>query len=109
MPEICDYELRRELLLNRSSKAIANLDAFSRRAPVARVTPDVWHQAAGLWARLRQEGQPTADRHALDGDVILCATALLYARETGLEVVIATTNVGHLERMATAALWEEIT
>jgi hypothetical protein len=63
-------------------------------------------QAAAFWAQARQQGQPTAGDKALDGDVILAAQA------TTLEVtdmVIATTNVGHLSRFAPAALWQDIT
>lgn len=44
---------------------------------------------------------------ALDGDVILAAQALLVANE-GNEVIIATTNVGHLSRFVDAREWQDI-
>ncbi len=44
---------------------------------------------------------------ALDGDVILAAQAILIQDE-GHEVIIATTNVGHLSRLAQAKTWRDI-
>ncbi len=63
--------------------------------------------AAKLWAEARQTGQPTADAKALDGDVILSAQARLLCDET-TEVIIATTNVGHLSRFIPALDWQSI-
>ncbi len=48
-----------------------------------------------------------ADDSALDCDVILAAQALLVA-EDGLEVIVATRNVGHLGRFVDARDWEMI-
>ena len=64
-------------------------------------------RAAELWAKARNDGLPTADNKALDADVILAAQAQLYGT-SGMVPVIATTNVGHLDRFARAALWEDI-
>ncbi len=51
------------------------------------------HQAARFWAQTRQQGQPTAGDKALDADMILAAQAMTLGVP---DVVIATTNVGHL-------------
>lgn len=56
---------------------------------------------------------PSADRLALDADVILCAQAVTFPhadwqRPAGEPVVIVTTNVGHLARFADARLWRAI-
>jgi hypothetical protein len=64
-------------------------------------------RAAELWALARTEGYPTADDAALDADVILAAQAQL-AAEYDYEVVVATTNVGHLGRFVDARPWEQI-
>lgn len=64
-------------------------------------------RSAELWAEVRRSGQPTADPKALDGDVILAAQAIL-AGESGIEVMVATTNVGHLERLVAAKNWQDI-
>jgi hypothetical protein len=71
------------------------------------ITTEAMLQAAAYWAEARRQGRPTADGHALDGDVILAAQARTLARE-GHEVVVATTNVAHLSRFVDARLWEEI-
>jgi hypothetical protein len=61
--------------------------------------------AAALWARSRSKGRITADRHALDGDVILAAQAMsIDARSP----IIATTNIGHLGALAKAEKWTSI-
>jgi hypothetical protein len=44
----------------------------------------------------------------LDGDVILTAQARQVEQE-GFKVVVATTNVGHLERFVTARRWQDLT
>ena len=64
-------------------------------------------KAAELWAQARQDGKPTADSKALDGDVILAAQALLQAQQ-GYEVIVATTNVKHISRFVDARLWTDI-
>jgi hypothetical protein len=61
--------------------------------------------AASLWAEAKQ--QPTADSKALDGDVILSAQARLFYDET-TEVIVATTNVAHLNRFITALDWPSL-
>ena len=59
-----------------------------------------------FWAQARQQGQPTADDKARDGDVILAAQAITLGVT---DVVMATTHVGHLSRLAPAASWPDIT
>lgn len=75
--------------------------------PYLPITTAVMLKAAELWAEARRSGQPTADAKALDGDVILAAQAIL-AAEDGNDVVIATTNVGHLSRFVDAYEWGSI-
>lgn len=106
VPEIADYEVRRELLRAKKEKGLARLDALASRLEYLPLTTAAMRQAAVFWAQARQQGQPTADNKALDGDVILAAQA----RTLGVaDVVIATTNVGHLSRFAPAALWPDLT
>jgi len=63
--------------------------------------------AAQLWAEARKRGQPTASADALDGDVILAAQALT-SGFSPQDIVVATTNVGHLSQFVEAALWTSI-
>jgi len=64
-------------------------------------------QAAAFWADIRRGGRPTADATALDGDVILAAQARAMAMR-GNEVVVATTNVRHIERFVPARIWSDV-
>jgi hypothetical protein len=65
-------------------------------------------KAAELWAQARRAGTPTAPDLALDGDVILAAQALLLATQEAEQVVIATTNPGHLNRYTDAQEWSAV-
>lgn len=105
--EIADYELRRELLRAGLSGSLAVLDGLPRAFDYMPITTSVLRRAADLWAMVRRQGHPTADPHALDGDVILAAQAheLINA---GHSAVVATTNVGHLARLVAAQRWDTI-
>jgi predicted nucleic acid-binding protein len=107
IPEIADYELRRELLRAGKTRSVAVLDRYKASLGYAPLTTEAMLQAARFWASARQQGKPTAPDPALDGDVILAAQAALLGRG-GDDVVIATTNVGHLSRFVPAQEWEHI-
>jgi predicted nucleic acid-binding protein len=106
VPEIADYEVRRELLRAGKSKGVAKLDALARALEYLPLTTAAMRQAALFWAQARQQGRPTASDKAIDGDVILAAQAVTLGAPA---VVIATTNVGHLSRFAPAELWQNVT
>ena len=96
LPEIADYELRRELLRENKLKGIRRLDECKLHLlEYLPITTPVILKAAQLWAESRQAGLPTADPKELDGDVILAAQGLVVG-EGGEKVVIATKNVRHL-------------
>lgn len=97
VPIIADYEVRRELLRLGAAGQIRALDALGDRYGVLAVTPEAWGRAAGFWALLRRAGRPTADPHALDADALLAGIAATVGGP-GDEVVVATTNAGHLGR-----------
>ena len=107
IPEIADYEIRRELIRARKHRGIERLDALAASLEYLPLTTTAMRRAATMWAEIRQHGFPTADPKALDGDVILAAQALTSGLP-GTDLVVATTNVGHLARLVPAALWREI-
>ncbi|WP_293149008.1 MULTISPECIES: nucleic acid-binding protein [unclassified Microcoleus] len=107
LPEIADYEVRRELLRANKLAGVRRLDDWKERLEYLPITTPMILKAAELWATSRQAGMPTADSKELDGDVILAAQAIL-AGEGGETVVIATTNVGHLSRFVDARQWKDI-
>lgn len=105
VPEITDYEVRRELRRARKVKGLQRLDDLIEAIEYLPLTTAIMRDAARLWAEIRQLGLPTAADHSLDGDVILAAQA----RSIPLDgVMVATTNVGHLSRLVEAALWTDI-
>lgn len=108
VPEIVDYELRRELLRLGKRNAIARLNAFNQARPdrLLPLTSAALRLAAELWARARQQA-PTADPQALDVDVILSAQALTVGFAPR-EFVVATGNLGHLSLFVPAAICNAI-
>lgn len=105
LPEISDYELRRELVRKGSGNAIFHLDQLQQQIEYLPLTTPVMRLAADLWAQARNTGQQTAHDHALDGDVILAAQAL----SLGVPVVVATDNPTHLSRFVPSESWSNIT
>ncbi|HWO17304.1 MAG TPA: hypothetical protein VNO30_00950 [Kofleriaceae bacterium] len=105
IPEIADYEVRRELLRAGKIRGIERLDALLETFEYLPLSTAVMRDAALLWADVRKRGQPTADPKALDADVILAAQA---RRMDAAEVVVATTNVQHLSRLVDAKPWREV-
>ena len=109
VPEIADYEIRRELLRTGKVLSVARLDELCAGLEYLPLTTPVMQDAASLWADARNAGHPTAHPHALDGDVILAAQA----RNAQIEfapnpVVVVTTNVEHLARYTVARHWTDI-
>jgi len=102
LPEIADYEVRRNLLLEGLHESIGRLNQLKTVLTYLPLTTETMLKAAELWAEARRRGKPTADAKALDADAILAAQAL-YANAT-----VATDNVGHLSLFVDAKNWREI-
>jgi predicted nucleic acid-binding protein len=112
IPEVIDYELRRELPRSGKTTSVAKLDSLAGLFWYLPVTTNAMRRAANLWAWARNTGIPTGDPKKLDIDVILAAQALTQADLLGVsgpDAVIATANVGHLSRFIAADLWTNIT
>ena len=107
IPEIADYEVRRELLRAGKDRGLGRLDALKRMLGYAPITTPVMLKAAEFWAAARKLGRQSAGDASLDADMILAAQASAMARD-GEETVIATTNVRHLALFASAHIWREI-
>lgn len=107
VPEIADYEVRRELLRAGKAQGIARLDALKAVLAYAPITTPVMLKAAEFWATARRMGRQSADDASLDAGMILAAQAGALVRD-GYEPVIATTNVRHLGLFSPARIWREI-
>lgn len=105
IPEIADYEVRRELLRANKTKGLVRLDALISLVEYLPLTTAAMRQAAKFWAQARQQGQPTAGDKTIDGDMILAAQSMTLEASN---IIIATTNIGHLSRFAVADLWQNI-
>jgi len=97
LPEIVDYEVRRECLRSRAGERVRRLNALKRQFVYLSLSTAVMLRAAELWAEVRQRGMPTADDRAIDADCILAAQVLT-ATGSGDVATVATTNVRHLAR-----------
>ena len=108
VPEIADYELRRELTCANKTKGLAHLDDLVLTAELLPINTAAMKLAAEFWAQARREGRPTAPDLALDGDVILAGqvAALNFPPD---QIVVATTNPGHIAHFVPARPWQEIT
>jgi predicted nucleic acid-binding protein len=107
IPEIADYEVRRELLRANKTRSLARLDGLKSALGYLPITTQVMLRAAELWAQARKMGKPTASDQALDADMILAAQAALLIAD-GDSVIVATTNVSHLSLFIPAARWQDI-
>lgn len=107
IPEIADYEVRRELLRAGKERGLGRLDALKGMLGYAPITTSVMLKAAEFWATARKSGRQSADDASLDADMILVAQAAGLIRD-GDETAIATTNVRHLALFASARIWREI-
>lgn len=105
VPEITDYEVRRELLRAGKNASIRRLDALAQATEYLPITTDAMRRAAELWAQARNQGRPTAGDNTIDADMILAAQALTLNAPA---IVIATTNIGHLSQFVAAELWRNI-
>ncbi len=105
VPEIADYEVRRELLRANKEAGIERLDQLSAHLEYLPLSTAAIRKAARLWALARQRGIPAACDKAIDGDMILAGQALTFGSPN---IVVATTNVDHLTPWVSAAEWRDI-
>ncbi len=107
IPEVIDYELQRELLRAGKTNSIKKLDRLKAILRFLPISSPAMLLAADLWARARQSGLPTGDPKKLDIDVILAAQGLTLGGAAS-NLVVATSNVGHLSRFVPADTWTNI-
>jgi predicted nucleic acid-binding protein len=97
IPEIADYEVRRELIRRGARTTLTRLDRLAVHLAYDPLTTQIMRKAAEFWADLRRRGLPTAGDESLDADAILAAQAALLGgpRDT---VTVATSNPRHVGR-----------
>lgn len=102
IPEIADYEVRRELLRAGKQRSVRRLDALAEVFTYLPLDTAIVRRACEMWAGIRNSGLPVSPPEALDADVLLAATA------EAVGGIIATENVAHLARLGSAAHWRDI-
>ena len=105
IPEIADFEVRRELLRAGKFKGLKRLDQLKATLRYLPITTEAMLKAAEFWADARKHGRQTAHDQALDADMILAAQAVTCSMTS---VVIASMNPRHLTRFVAAENWEDI-
>jgi predicted nucleic acid-binding protein len=110
VPEIADYEVRRELIRAGARTGLGRLDSLAAASVYDPITTPIMREAAEFWADLRRRGLPTAGDEGLDADAILAAHAALIGNP-GDTVTVATGNLRHLARFPgiDARDWPSIT
>lgn len=108
VPEIADYELRRELIRAGKIKGIAKLNDLKRSLGYIPINTWTMLKAAEYWAQARRLGRPTSRDAALDADVILAAQAA-FLKDKGHIIIVATSNPKHLDMFVDARDWKDIT
>lgn len=102
LPEVADFELRRELLRIPSVASLRELDRLPVEMEYVPLTTAILRDAAALWAGLWNTGRPLGTADSLGADVILAAQA----RAVG--AIVVTDNIAHLGRMVDARSWRDL-
>jgi predicted nucleic acid-binding protein len=97
IPEIADYEVRRELIRRGARTGLTRLDSLAGRLVYDPLTTPIMRKAVEFWADLRRRGLPTAGEEDLGADAILAAHAALIGSPLDT-VTVATSNLRHLAR-----------
>src|SRR5690606_37610468 len=107
IPEIANYEIRRELIRVNKTTSLSSLNALKTVLRYFPITTPVMLKAAEFWAKGRNQGTPTAHPEALDCDVIIAAQADVL-ENAGYDVTVVTTNARHISLFVKASHWREI-
>lgn len=105
IPEIADYEVRRELIRGGMLRSVSQLDQLAASFTYLPLTTAAIRKAAEFWAQVRNRGLPTAGDPHLDCDAILAAQAATMNEPTAM---VATTNALHISRFFPADHWLNI-
>ncbi len=107
IPEIADYELRRELVRADKKISIDRLDKLSKVFKYLPINTQAMHLAANYWAETRNMHRPTTGPKDIDADMILIAQAKQLETDYS-QVVIATDNIQDFVYFIEARSWIDI-
>ena len=102
VPEIADFEVRRNLIFERKTASIASLNQLKGLLVYQPITTKTMLKADKLRADVRRRGRPTADPKGTGRRRNSAAQAI------EADAIIATENVGHFSRYVAARHWSAI-
>ena len=113
VPEVADYEVRRELIRAKKLQGISHLDSLKSTLRYLPIDTETMLEAAQIWAEARNIGKPATNNLSLDGDMVLvaqvrAATRVWAEEAAGGHTTLATTNPKHLNYFCDARLWRDI-
>ena len=109
VPEISDYETRRELIRCNKGQGLAELDYVLSLFRYEPLCTEAMRCAAQLWADAHLVfGRAVTENPKLDADIILCGQAKVIERNEQIKVVVATDNVRHFVAFVAADEWQNI-
>ncbi|MEB3309761.1 MAG: hypothetical protein VKJ02_05970 [Snowella sp.] len=112
--QICKYEVKKSLLLVQEKTSFTvsgtqKLTELENLIDFIDVKASDIEIACQLWVQSIVKGIQVAPSMDINFDIIICAQfRRLELENPGREVVIATTNLRHLQRFAKADLWENL-
>ena len=111
--DICDYEIRRGLLLTkkklRGGSGLSNLEDLRTRIDFLPVDHNVFALASELWAENLVNSQPNKSIENIDADIIIAAHwQLLKDDYPGRRVVIVTENIEDFRKLCDVDSWRNI-
>ncbi|MBL9219814.1 MAG: hypothetical protein JNG82_15100 [Opitutaceae bacterium] len=101
-PEISDFEVRRNLILERRRRSLRRLNDlhyFGRYLPI---NTAAMRLAAAFWADLRRTGRPVGHPKELNADVIVAAQAIQ------AKAVLITNNPRHFPTQLETSVWADL-
>ncbi len=109
VPDICDYEIRRELIRINSFESLDNLKGLRNVINFQELTFNVLTEAAEIWAIARNSNQPNKSIQNIDVDCIIAAHWRLLKNEyPGREVIVATENIKDFQSFSDCSSWKNI-
>lgn len=105
IPDVSDYELRRELIRIKAALSIRMLDWLHEMFELIPIDSATLRRAAEIWADARTSGKPKTEANRLDADAIIAAQAELLQVP---DKIFATTNVKDYEAFFDARYWLDI-
>ena len=101
-PEIADFEVRRNLILERRRRSLRRLNDVLSLGHYLPITTSAMRLAAVLWAHQRRAGRSVGDPKELNADVIVAAQSLQ------AQAVLITDNPRHFPPRLATAHWSAI-